>query len=306
MVLTIMLLSKHNIGIISFLYCFTGIAPSAFSQRSICLQDIGSRKPIQYANIYIGNAVYYTNVHGHLDIPDTVSSLKICHICYVDTTIILPNIKENIIYMLPKIYEIPEVVVVNKSNYKHEQVGPIRKKEHLFFGGRSGLYIGVFIPYKMDYENKVINSIVTDLYNNKTLIHGSYEKNENAVLRFDLRLPDSQTNVPSSYSMIQGGIIVDDISDGHKIIPLVHPISFPHSGIFVIIEWIVKGECKENIIYNPHIRMSKSDKSSVSWLKREYRQENWVNWNMDEGMRQLQKNITEKYINANIGILLSE
>ncbi len=52
--------------------------------------------------------------------------------------------------------------------------------------------------------------------------------------------------------------------------------------------------------------MSKSDKSSVSWLKREYRQENWVNWNMDEGMRQLQKNITEKYINANIGILLSE
>lgn len=52
--------------------------------------------------------------------------------------------------------------------------------------------------------------------------------------------------------------------------------------------------------------MSKSSQPSVSWLKREYKKENWVSWNVDEGMKQFQESVTARFINANLGILLSE
>ena len=163
------------------------------------------------------------------------------------------------------------------------------------------MLLGVFLPYQQEYEGKLVNSIVADLYHNKKLV-GNYDEIENAVLRFDLRLPDAQTKAPSSTSLIGGGIFYDGKSDGSVAIPLESPIAFPRTGLFVIVEWIVKGECKETVLYNPHIRMSKSKSQSVTWQKRIYRQESWVDWNRDEAMQNLQSSIQAKVLNANIGV----
>lgn len=301
----IMFSTKYYMRFI-FLFCSFYVFPSAYCQHHICLQDMNSGKPVQYANIFTGNVVYYTNKDGHLNIPDSCTSVRISHICYTDTLIILSENKNTTVQMRPKIYEIPEIVVGGNTNNRQQLVGPMGKNGRLFYGGKSGSYVGVFIPYEKDYDSKVIYSIVTDLHNIKKTLSGSYVDIKNAILRFDLRLPDSQNNAPSSTSVIGGGIVFEDTSNGRKIIPLNHPVSFPHSGLFVIIEWIVKGECKGDVIYNPHIRMSKSSQPSVSWLKREYKKENWVSWNVDEGMKQFQESVTARFINANLGILLSE
>ncbi|MFS6555318.1 hypothetical protein VPJ68_07520, partial [Parabacteroides distasonis] len=68
----------------------------------------------------------------------------------------------------------------------------------------------------------------------------------------------------------------------------------------------VKGRCMDNVMYNPHVRMSGSNQRSVTWMKREYRQENWVNWNDDAGTMLLKTFIHDKTTNANVGIMLSE
>ena len=299
--------STQLVRVISFTLSFLGALNSyIFAQKQIILREMESGKPVQYANIYIGDVVFYSDKDGKIELPDTISSFKISHVCYADTIVRVPTSKHDVVFISPKTYEIPEIIVGNKTSSKLQQVGPFCKKEHLYNGGRSGLLIGVFIPYQKNFDNQYIQGIVADLYNKKALIHGVYEKIENATLRFDLRLPNPQTGTPSSKSLIGGGIVYESNSDGRKSIPLEYPIAFPSSGVFVILEWIVEGQCMNNVMYNPHVRISKSDEQPVTWFKREYKQEDWVNWDTDDGMRQLQTSVYAKALNANIGILITK
>ena len=283
-----------------FLLCMVSASSFAFAQKMICVKEKDSGQPIPYANIYMDDAAYYTDKDGALELPNKASAIRISHICYVDTILNLAELKGNDIFISPKTYQIPEITI-GKSSHGNRQIGPIWQKERLYYGGRSGLLLGVFLPYQQEYGGKLVNSIVADLYHNKKLV-GNYDEIDNAVLRFDLRLPDAQTKAPSSTSLIGGGIFYDGKSDGSVAIPLESPIVFPRTGLFVIVEWIVKGECKETVLYNPHIRMSKSKSQSVTWQKRKYRQESWVDWNRDEAMQHLQSSIQAKALNANIGV----
>ena len=294
---------KSIINALRILLFFMAFPIAGFSQKQIHLQAIENGEPVEYANIYIGDAVFYTDKEGNLEISDSVSAIKVSHVCYADTLVLLPKSREAIVLMTPKQYELPEITVKKGTRGKQEQIGPIQKKESLFFGGRSGMYIGVYLPYQESYESKFIYGIVADLYESKVL---DYERQENAVLRFDLRQPDAQTGVPSSLSLIEGGVLYEGKANGRKTINLEYPIKFPRSGIYVVLEWIVKGECHENVIYNPHIRMSKSDHQSVTWLKREYKSEEWASWNNDTGIQQLQTITHGKPLNANIGAIISE
>ena len=283
-----------------FLLCMVSAPSFAFAQKMICGKEKDSGQPIPYANIYMDDAAYYTDKDGALELPNKASAIRISHICYVDTILNLAELKGNDIFISPKTYQISEITI-GKSSHGNRQIGSIWQKERLYYGGRSGLLLGVFLPYQQEYEGKLVNSIVADLYHNKKLV-GNYNEIENAVLRFDLRLPDAQTKAPSSTSLIGGGVIYDSKSGGSITIPLESPIVFPRTGLFVIVEWIVKGECKETVLYNPHIRMSKSKSQSVTWQKRIYRQESWVDWNRDEAMQNLQSSIQAKALNANIGV----
>ncbi|MBO4964211.1 MAG: hypothetical protein J6C65_04640 [Prevotella sp.] len=294
--------------IIGLIFIILTVFPNlAYSQKQIILQDMRNGEPVQYANIYTGNAVYYSDKDGKIELPDTISSFKVSHICFTDTMVVIPIANHNIVLMSPKTYDIPEITVINRKSDRLQPVGPFNKKERMYFGGRSGMLLSVYIPYQEKYGNNHIHGLVADLYDRNVLVRGSYDKTENTKLRFDLRLPAPQTNTPSSNSLIGGGIIYEGKSNGRKNIYLDHPVAFPHTGVFVILEWIVEGQCMDNVIYNPHVRMSKSDLKSITWMKREYRQENyWVNWDANAGMRQSQTSMRLKSVNANIGILISE
>ena len=53
---------------------------SAFAQRMICVKDKDSGQPIPYANIYMDDAAYYTDMDGALELPNNASTIRISHI----------------------------------------------------------------------------------------------------------------------------------------------------------------------------------------------------------------------------------
>jgi hypothetical protein len=280
------------------------LSQSAYCQKKIFLRDADSKNPVEYANVFVGNVVYYTDKDGSVDIPDETSQIKISHICYKDTMVMLSQVIQNVVSLSPKAYDIPEIVVGKPKFHKQRYVGLPMKKESLYFGGRSGMSVGVYLPYQDDYEGKAISGIIADLYDAKTI--GVYDQKEKVVLRFDLRLPDADTKAPSDYSLIEGGILYDGKSGRRTSIPLEYPISFPRQGIYVVIEWMVEGECKTNVLYNPHLRMSKSDKPSVSWDKKAYIQQGWTSWDEDKALEQFKSSLQTESLNANVGLLLYE
>lgn len=152
-----------------FLLCMVSAPSFAFAQKMICVKEKDSGQPIPYANIYMDDAAYYTDKDGALELPNKASTIRISHICYVDTILNLAELKGNDVFISPKTYQIPEITI-GKSSHGKRQIGPIWQKEHLYYGGRSGLLLGVFLPYQQEYEGKLVNSIVADLYHNKKLV----------------------------------------------------------------------------------------------------------------------------------------
>ena len=295
-----------NIRRLAFVMLAAVVSIAAEAQTEIFLKAAGTQGPVEYATIHAEGKVWYSDTNGHVTFTDVISSVRVSHICYLDTVVRITPLKENVIALMPREFSLPEVVVGRRTKHKLHLVGTMQKKQHLYFGGRSGEIIAVYLPYKEEYIGKTINSIVADLYESKLLRGAGYDEVEKAVLRFDLRLPDVKRRMPSGISLIGGGILYEGKGNGRETISLDYPIAFPKEGIFVLAEWIVAGECKPNVIYNPHIRMSKSALPSNSWIKREYNAEDWVNWDNDAGMRQMQATAHGNAVEANLGLLIEE
>ena len=71
-----------------FLLCMVSASSFAFAQKMICVKDKDSGQPIPYANIYMDDAAYYTDMDGALELPNNASTIRISHICYVDTIVV--------------------------------------------------------------------------------------------------------------------------------------------------------------------------------------------------------------------------
>lgn len=301
-----MMASKVKKTTCSILLSLTLLPTPAIAQTEIFLKAAGSQEPVEYATIHAAGKVWYSDMNGHVTFTDTISLVRISHICYLDTVIQITPTKENIIELMPREFSLPEIVIGKRIRHKSQLIGTMQKKQHLYLGGRSGEILAVFLPYKEAYQGKTINGIVADLYESKPFRSAGYDEVEKAVLRFDLRLPDAELRIPSDISLIGGGVLYEGKGNGRESITLDNPLSFPKEGIFILAEWIVAGECKPNVIYNPHIRISKSEQPSKSWIKREYNDEDWLNWDDDAGMRQMQAAARSNAINANLGLLCAD
>ena len=71
------------VGVVLSAFCLFPVM--AYPQRQFNFKEAGSGKPVQYANIYTGKNVYYSDSNGSVELPDSVSSFKVSHICYADT-----------------------------------------------------------------------------------------------------------------------------------------------------------------------------------------------------------------------------
>ena len=98
-----------------------------------------------------------------------------------------------------------------------------------------------------------------------------------ATLRFDLRLPDAMTGAPKDESLIDGGIILPSsqklVKDG---ISLPHPIPFPQTGVFVVVEWITTAQVSESYNLVPSLNMTLDEKENRTWNKKTFRGMDWM------------------------------
>ena len=98
-----------------------------------------------------------------------------------------------------------------------------------------------------------------------------------ATLRFDLRLPDVKSGAPKDESLIDGGIIIPSSQKlGKDGISLSRPITFPQTGVFVVVEWITTAQVSESCNLVPSLNMTLDEKENRTWNKKTFRGMDWM------------------------------
>ena len=145
--------------------------------------------------------------------------------------------------------------------------------------GANGFEMALFIPYDSTWaETPYIYSILASLdYSTHWLVFTEIKTPIYATLRFDIRQPDSKTSAPKDESLIDGGII---IPSGQKLgkdgVCLSHPIPFPQTGVFVVVEWITTAQVSESCNLVPSLNMTLNEVENRTWNKKTFRGMDWM------------------------------
>ena len=139
--------------------------------------------------------------------------------------------------------------------------------------GANGFEMALFIPYDSTWaEMPYIHSILASLdYSTHWLVFTEIKTPIYATLRFDLRLPDAMTGAPKDESLINGGIILPSCQKlGKDGVSLAHPIPFPQTGVFVVVEWITTAQVSESCNLVPSLNMTLDEKENRTWNKKTF------------------------------------
>ena len=78
--------------------------------------------------------------------------------------------------------------------------------------------------------------------------------------------PDAKTGAPKDESLIDGGII---LPSGQKLgkdgVSLTHPLPFPQTGVFVVVEWITTAQVSESCNLVPSLNMTLDE--VMDWMQ---------------------------------------
>jgi hypothetical protein len=145
--------------------------------------------------------------------------------------------------------------------------------------GANGFEMALFIPYNSTWaETPYIHSILASLdYSTSWLVFKEIKTPIYATLRLDLRQPDSVTDAPKEESIIGGGVLVPSSQKiGKDGISLPHPVAFPKSGVFVVIEWITTAQVSESCNLVPSLNMTLNEEENCTWNKKTFRGMDWM------------------------------
>ena len=286
------------------LFFVTQFSSNLFSigTRTLTIQDSITHKPIPYVNAYFGNLRgTYADESGIVEVPDSVTILYLSHISYEKKEIQLKLYRDNIILLRPADNNLPEISVLpSQKNNPTEFVGLFKEKIKTSYIGVNGFFAALYIPYKRNRDEfpYYIQSIMANFRSLKVPQKGG--KLIPAKLRFDLRLPDKETQAPTEYSLIEGGIIYDPgKKNGVKEINLPTPILFPEEGIFIVVEWISSEHVKNKDLLIPCIGGVTLEDECNTWIKRSFRGEDWILSSKDKGSI----SFNEMYLNGKTGNL---
>ena len=221
---------------------FVLVSMNMYTQQRLIVRDSLTQKPIAYTSVWFGNeAGRYTNESGMIEIPKGTKQIQLSHICYETKIITKVTADLHTIFLVPKSINLNEVAISAKTpkRIKTTEVGLMKSKTQTKHKGANGFEMALFIPYDNTWaETPYIHSILASLdYSTHYLVFTEIKNPIYATLRFDLRLPDAKTGAPKDESLIDGGII---FPSGQKLgkdgISLSHPIPFPQTGVFVVVE----------------------------------------------------------------------
>ncbi len=258
------------------------VSMSMFAQQRIIVRDSLTQEPIAYTSVWFGNeAGGYTDESGMIEIPEGTKRMRLSHICYETKSIAKVTVDLCTIFLVPKSIALGEVAVSAKvpKRMKTTEVGLMKTKTQTKHKGANGFEMALFIPYDSIWtETPYIHSILASLdYSTRYLVFTEIKKPIYATLRFDLRLPDSKTGTPKDESLIDGGVL---LPAGQKLgkdgISLSHPIPFPHTGVFVVVEWITTAQVSESCNLVPSLNMTLNVGDCKTWNKKTFRGQDWM------------------------------
>jgi len=250
--------------------------------QTIIVKDSITHEAVPFVSVYFGKeSGGYTDEKGAIAIPNEAAQIRLSHICYETKNISKITADSQTIFLVPKITNLDEVAISAKApkRIKTTEVGLMKAKTQTKHKGANGFEMALFIPYDSTWiETPYIHSILASLdYSTHYLVFTEIKTPIYATLRFDLRLSDAKTGAPKDESLIDGGIILppskklskDDIS-------LIHPILFPQTGVFVVVEWITTAQVSESCSLVPSLNMTLTEKGNRTWNKKTFRGMDWM------------------------------
>ena len=261
---------------------FVLVSMNMYTQQRLIVRDSLTQKPIAYTSVWFGNeAGRYTNESGMIEIPKGTKQIQLSHICYETKIITKVTADLHTIFLVPKSINLNEVAISAKTpkRIKTTEVGLMKSKTQTKHKGANGFEMALFIPYDNTWaETPYIHSILASLdYSTHYLVFTEIKNPIYATLRFDLRLPDAMTGAPKDESLIDGGIILPSSQKlGKDGISLPRPISFPQTGVFVVVEWITTAQVSESYNLVPSLNMTLDEKENRTWNKKTFRGMDWM------------------------------
>lgn len=266
---------KQIFSIILFFLCNILVG-----QTRISFVDSVTNEPIPYVHIIYGDCHgKYSDEKGYVILPDDAEIMEISHISYEKIRLDIRHLNGHIVYLNPVVTVLPPAIVLPYSR-KKVRIGYAYEKRISTHEGRNGCSIAEFFGRPENGESTLIYKILLNLntINLKrsiTVMMGDTTYFDGimyvAKLRIDLRNV-SQSGCPGE-SLINGGIIYA-LKDQfnlryHKVhsISLPQPLVFPEEGIFVVVEWIVTENVREQDSVSPSIWQTQAVNGTSSWIK---------------------------------------
>lgn len=265
-----------------FLLVMLSAATFGMAQQAVTVKDSITHEAIPFVSVYFGNeSGGYTDEQGSIVIPNGAKQIRLYHICYETKSVTTAAVAAQTIFLVPKSINLGEVAVVAKSpkRIKVAEVGLAKAKTQTKHKGANGFEMALFIPYdSMWTEAPYIHSILASLdYSTSWLVFKEIKTPIYATLRLDLRQPDSVTDAPKEESIIGGGVLVPSSQKiGKDGIYLPHPVAFPRSGVFVVIEWITTAQVSESSNLIPSLNMTLNEEENCTWNKKTFRGMDWM------------------------------
>ncbi|MBQ9654705.1 MAG: hypothetical protein IJV38_01635 [Prevotella sp.] len=255
---------------------------NAGAQWQVTIKDSVTQEPVPYVSAYWGQGTGgYSDESGIIVLPEGTEQVQLSHICYETKNISMSDFGNQVVILIPKNIVLDEVNVSAKTpkRTKTQRIGLVKEKTQTAHRGTNGFEMALFIPYDSAWtEAPYIHSILASLdYSTHWMTFTTIKSPIYATLRFDLRLPDTQTGAPRDESLIDGGILCPSNQRvGKDGIRLNHPIPFPKTGIFVVVEWISTASVSESQSLVPALNMTLNAEGNRTWNKKSFRGMDWM------------------------------
>ena len=255
---------------------FVLVSMNMYTQQRISVRDSLTQEPIAYTSVWFGNeAGGYTDESGMIEVPEGTKQIRLSHICYETKIITKVTADLQTIFLVPRSINLNEVAINAKTpkRTKTTEVGLMKAKTQTKHKGANGFEMALFIPYDSTWTGTpYIHSILASLdYSTHYLVFTEIKNPIYATLRFDLRQPDAKTGAPKDESLINGGIILSSCQKlGKDGVSLAHPIPFPQTGVFVVVEWITTAQVSESCNLVPSLNMTLNEKENRTWNKKTF------------------------------------
>lgn len=232
------------------------------------VEDKSNENPIQFANIFLkGKPIgATTDKNGYFEIPSGKKNdtLIISAIGY-DTQSITGDTLTIKIKMIPKTYELPDIVVKPQKHDRQLRIGTYNNKKinQYFACGGYPWIVTKYFGYKPEYSSTPYLKLLKIM---------TSANSQDSVI-FNLRLYSVNEDGSPGVDLLNKNIIVKTFSGRNKNTTIdlsPYRLTFPPSGLIIAVEWLIidqnKSTWKYQLQYLPQFGSVTMEGESKTWI----------------------------------------